>query len=290
MNRNPIAEIERARSALWSLDAGTDRDNWVKAGMAAKATGVDFDTWHDWSAGAGNYRDEAECRSVWQSIKDGAIGPGSLFHAARSAGWTDDGEAPAKRPQSHQEKRKPPEAPKPPAHDPRAVWDACAPATADQEYIARKLGLPDGLRVYHGPLTIAGVACEGSLVLPCRSLAGDLVSLQFIPTEGKKLFLPGCRLPLDGCLVVGGSIKDDGPVYFCEGIGQAWSAHQATRRPAVVAFGVSRMASRRYGSTTRPPGWCWWPTPVRSRSVQRSPRTCTAPGRKCQRAARQTSI
>ncbi len=55
MMRDAFAEIKRARSALWSLDAGTDRDTWVKTGMAAKAAGLDFDTWHDWSATAGNY-------------------------------------------------------------------------------------------------------------------------------------------------------------------------------------------------------------------------------------------
>jgi putative DNA primase/helicase len=70
---------------------------------------------------------------------------------------------------------------------------ACKPATADQEYIGRKRGLPDGLRVYRGPLTIAGQACAGSLVLPCSTLAGEVVSLQFIPTEGKKLFLTGLQ-------------------------------------------------------------------------------------------------
>ena len=30
---------ERARSALWSLDAGMERREWVRAGMAAKAAG-----------------------------------------------------------------------------------------------------------------------------------------------------------------------------------------------------------------------------------------------------------
>ena len=74
-------------------------------------------------------------RQVWQSIKEGGIGAGSLFHAARAAGWTDDGEAPASRPQSHQERPRQPEQPKAPPHDPRAVWDACEPATADQAYI-----------------------------------------------------------------------------------------------------------------------------------------------------------
>jgi hypothetical protein len=78
--------------------------------MAAKAAGLDFDTWHDWSATASNYRNEAECRSVWQSIKDGAVTAASLFGAARAAGWTDGDEPPANRQQSHQGRPKQPEA------------------------------------------------------------------------------------------------------------------------------------------------------------------------------------
>jgi len=244
MMRDAFIETERARSALMYLDPGTDRDTWVKTGMAAKAAGLDFDAFHDWSAGAGNYKNEAECRSVWQSIKNGGIGPGSLFGAARAAGWTDGEEAPAKRPQRHQEKRQQPEASSKPPSEPLAIWDACKPATAEQEYIARKLGLPDGLRTYHGTMTIAGIACAGSLVLPCSTLAGELVTLQFIPPQGKKLNLPGCEFSPwpDACLIVGGPLKPDGVVYVVEGPGQAWSAHQATRAPAVVAFGAGRMA------------------------------------------------
>lgn len=243
MMRDPIAEIERARAALGSLDAGTDRETWVKIAMATKAVGLAFDDFHNWSAGVANYKDEADCLAVWNSIKPGPVTAATLFGMARDAGWTDDGEAPTKPRRSHQEKPRQPDTPKRPLHDPNVLWDACAPATADQEYIARKLGLPDELRVYHGTLMVDGAACEGSLVLPCRTLAGDLMSLQFITTGGKKPFLPGCRLPPDGCLIIGGPIKDDGPVYVCEGVGQAWSAHQATRAPAVCCFGAGRMAS-----------------------------------------------
>ena len=57
------------RDRLWSLDAGTDRETWVKVAMSAKANGLAFEDFHEWSATAGNYRNEAECRSVWQSIK-----------------------------------------------------------------------------------------------------------------------------------------------------------------------------------------------------------------------------
>ena len=251
MMRDPIAELERARSALRSLDAGADRETWVKIGMAAKAAGLAFEDFLAWSETADNFKNETDCRSVWQSIRPGAVKAGTLFHLAREAGWTDDGEAPARPPQSLQERRKLPKASKPPLHDPRVIWDTCAPATADQEYIARKKGLPDGLRVYHGPLKIAGMACEGALVLPLRTLAGDLVDLQFVilqanvlPGKPDKVFLPDIKLSQwpDACLIVGGPLKPDSVVHIVEGVGQAWSAHQATRQPAVVAFGVSRMA------------------------------------------------
>jgi hypothetical protein len=234
-------EQERARAALWSLDPGCPRDEWVKNGMAAKAAGLDFDDFHQWSAGGGNFQGEAECRSVWRSIKtEGGVSAASLFRAARDAGWEDGTENRAKPLKSRQTEPKQSEPTKPPPYDPRTVWDACEPATAAHEYIARKLGLPDGVRVYSGSLTIAGQACDGALVLPCFTLAGDLASLQFVGDKGKP-FLPGVRLPADGCLILGGPIADK-PVYLVEGIGQAWSAHQATGCPAVVCFGWGRVA------------------------------------------------
>ncbi len=127
-------------------------------------------------------------------------------------------------------------------HDPLTLWSVCKPALFDHWYIEKKLGLPDGLRVYSNSLTIAGHACGGALVLPCYMLNGELASLQFVTTTGKP-FLPGVKLPADGCLIVGGPVRDDRPLYICEGIGQAWSAHQATTAPAVVCFGIGRMAS-----------------------------------------------
>ena len=239
MMRDNFTELERARSPLFHLDPGTDRETWVRIGMGAKAAGLPFEDFDNWSTGAGNYK-AADCRSVWSSIKAGGVTAASLFRMALAEGWTDGTEARPERTQTRQNERKQPEPTKPPPHDPCTLWDTCKPATAAYEYIARKLGLPDGLRVYSGNLTIAGQNCNGALVLPCYSLAGELVSLQFI-TGDSKLFLPGVKLPTDGCLIVGGPIADK-PIYLVEGIGQAWSAHQATGCPAVVCFGWGRVA------------------------------------------------
>jgi hypothetical protein len=112
---------------------------------------VSFDDFHDWSAGAGNYKNESECRSVWNSIKDGGVTASSLFHAAKSAGWQDDTARPRhERPQPRQKEPEQPKATKPPPHGPMTLWSACTPATAAHEYVTRKLGLHDGLREYHG--------------------------------------------------------------------------------------------------------------------------------------------
>ena len=242
MMRDQFHEIERARSALWSLDPGSDRDTWVRHAMGAKAAGLEFDDFHNWSAGAGNYQNETECRSVWNSIKPGGVTAASLFRAAIANGWKDEGIAPQRPPQSRQNERTPLQTSKPQGRDAKTLWEACRPAPADHSYIARKLGLPDGLRVYSGALEIARTPCDGMLVLPCFTLDGDMASLQFVPPQGKKLWLPGAKLPPDACLIIGGKIKPDSVCYIVEGIGQAWSAHQATRAPAVVCFGWGRVA------------------------------------------------
>jgi len=37
------SDIDRARSALWALDAGVDRHQWFRIGCAAKAAGLSFE-------------------------------------------------------------------------------------------------------------------------------------------------------------------------------------------------------------------------------------------------------
>ena len=237
-------DIERARSALWSLDPGLPRGDWVKIGMAAKDAGLDFDDFHEWSAGAGNYRNEADCKAAWASFKSGGgVTASSLFNAAFAAGWKDNKPhtiqpTPAapfkwaiKPTESTQAAPKEEAEGQPQGKDPGAIWDACKPATAAHWYVAQKAGKADGLRVHS----------SGALVLPVHTLAGELASLQFIQADGRKVFLSGVKLPADGCLIIGGAVES-GPVYLVEGIGQAWSANKATNCPAVVCFGWSRVA------------------------------------------------
>lgn len=265
---DPAHETERARSALWSLDAGCPRPEWVRLGMAAKAAGLTFEDWHDWSATAGNYRNEADCRSTWNSMKGEGIGAGTLFAAARAAGWQDEsgGSLPplkplsdsrpvnrqtedcAERARTAQEPQTPRREGKDTSAAPAALWSRCAPAPADHGYLSRKGMAPDGLRIAPAGLTIAGHDCADWLALPVWNLStGELQSVQLASPEAgpPKLSLPGCRIA-GGALAVHQDAPEGRPspeafaggvAYLAEGAATAASLYQATGRAAVACFG-----------------------------------------------------
>ena len=240
-----ISEIDRAQDALFHIDAGCSREDWVRVGMAAKASGLSFDDFHSWSATASNYSSEKECQAVWKSFNaSGGVSPATLFGIAIDQGWTDATER-VNSPRPTLSIVKP--QIKPHAHTVQAtnsnalhVWNDCIPATPAEGYIYRKKGIPDGLKVYPAsakPLVIRGQDMAGYLVVPCWS--GDkLQTLQFIPQDiGDKLNLPNASFN-DGFFTVG-KILDK--VYLCEGIGQAWAIHKATGQAAIVCFGAGRL-------------------------------------------------
>ena len=83
-------DLDRAKDALLYLDAGCSREDWIKAGMGAKAAGLSFVDFHGWSQGADNYAGEKECQAVWKSISEtGGVTPATLFKMAFDQGWTD---------------------------------------------------------------------------------------------------------------------------------------------------------------------------------------------------------
>lgn len=242
----------RARSALFSLDAGCDRNTWLRIGMAAKAAGIDEQDWLDWSATGSNFASAHDAQSVWHSIHaNGGIGAGTLFHMATSAGWRDD----------HSETRSNGArtdralhrmngicgsqlTDKGPVRDLSTTFGAYHPASANHPYIIAKRGDAAGLRVVpcDDPFEIHGHRVAGWLVVPVRDLDGALMTLQYLPPPGtgKKLNAPGGKFGA-GLFVVG-DIVAAGRVYVCEGIGQAWSCSRADREAAaVVAFGASRL-------------------------------------------------
>lgn len=230
-----IADLDRATDALFTIPPDLPRHEWVKAGMAAQAAGLTFDTFNEWSAGASNY-DARAAADTWRSFKPGkGIGAGTLFGMA-----ADHGYRAAKTPQ---EPRKAKIQHNPKGNPAAPVWGRCKPVTG-HSYIEAKQGFADGLRVVPDgdPLTIAGHSVAGWLAVPAHGPGGDLQSLQFIPPpgQGKKLNMPGASMA--GASFTVGTLAPSGLVYVVEGIGQAWACWKATGHPAIVAFGWGNVA------------------------------------------------
>lgn len=227
----PLSDVQRARDALWKLDPSGSRSEWVRIGMAAKAAGVDFKDFNDWSAPAGNYGGKTETEATWRSLKlGGGVNAGTLFHLARSASASDyPTGSPAKRRTAHGA----------PISD---WWNDASPAPADHPYIVRKHGSPAGLRVLRQSMKGWGkypdADLDGWLLLPVKTPDGSLTSIQFIAPDGRKLNAWGC--PMAGTFTVGAPIAGK-PAYVVEGIGHAWSLNAVTGDAAVVAFGASNV-------------------------------------------------
>ncbi|MEM5316091.1 AAA family ATPase [Paraburkholderia sp. JHI869] len=249
---NGADDYGRARSALQALDAGCDRETWVRVGMAAKAAGVSEDDFLEWSASAPNYGGERPTRSVWRSIKSGGIGAGTLFKLADDAGWCDpykgNGyDAPPRPPAANGAARPASKPTKPdrPRVDAQALWDSYAHAPEAHGYISAKCGVGEGLRVVpdESTQTISGLRIAGWLAVPYWGIAdGRLRTLQYVPppeADAPKLNLP--RAAFDDAAFVTGAVAPDGRLYACEGIATAWACVRADPQAAgVVTAGVGR--------------------------------------------------
>lgn len=230
---------DRASDALFSIPPDLPRDSWVKTGMAFHAAGGDFAVFDSWSSPAGNYNAQA-CRATWRSFKaaPGGVGAATLFGMARDHGWQDGNATPRQAPAKPATKPVEPPRKPTPGNSASELFGRFEPATNEHGYIAAKqaAGVPlDSLRVVpmDSPLRISGQSMAGYLVVPAHAPDGTLQSLQFIPPAGgKKLNLPGASM-------AGASftIGTDGPVYLCEGAGQAWAIWQASGHRAVCCFG-----------------------------------------------------
>lgn len=244
-----MSDVSRALSALRAIDASAPRETWVRAGMAAKAAGLTLDNFTAWSARGANYTGPKDCASAWRSFKTGGVGEATLYRMAFDAGWEDPATSAFQDGRSDTQSRRtlpqPTQTVPKPTIDVPGLWLRFEPASADHGYILAKHGRPDGLRVVPADdhLSIAGQSVAGWLVVPARSLSGDVRTLQFIPPPGvgKKLNLPGATFD-DGLFVVG-SLAESERVYVVEGIGQAWACHAATEAAAVVCFGAGRMSA-----------------------------------------------
>ena len=239
---------ELIRAALAHIPATCDRETWARVAMAIKSefpdsTGRDLFT--DWSATADNFDTKATA-ATWRSVKaGGGVTVGTLLHLAKEHGFTlpKSDQAPAApspealaqrerdRAEARQREQARTEADHARAADEAAALWAQASDQGESAYLTRK-----GVQAYALRFTD-----DGRVLVPLRDERGELRNVQTIHASGEKRFLPGG--PKSGLWHWCGTPEGAPVLALCEGYATAASVHQATGRPAAVAFDAGNLAN-----------------------------------------------
>lgn len=110
-----------------------------------------------------------------------------------------------------------------------AIWSQASAASADHPYLKRKGVQPHGARI----------TGDGRLMLPLFGQDGTLCSLQYIDTDGGKLYHPGSEA--GGKFWMVGTMDEPGTLYVAEGFSTAATIHETTGRPCVVSYSASSL-------------------------------------------------
>lgn len=270
-NYKDLTEQEIAE-ALSYIDAGCDRETWVRMAMAVKSELGDggFTVWNDWSRQSDKYNSK-DARDTWKSVKrHGGIGIGTLIGEAQQFGFSlnDNERTPisaeeiqARKQRREEEERKEQqlraERMAQAAAQANTIWESATELEGDEHpYLKRKLVKSFGLRI--GRFRNQ----DGALLVPIRNIDGQITSLQAIfqnenPQLGRdRDYLPGGQKR--GCFhVIGNKPTGANPVIvICEGYSTGASIHMATGYCVVVAFDagnvptVAKMMRQQFGRAT----------------------------------------
>lgn len=110
----------------------------------------------------------------------------------------------------------------------REVWEAAHAAPEDHPYLVRKDVDPHGIRVH-----------EGLLVVPVRSIDGQLRSLQTIAADGTKRFMRGGEVA--GGMYLLRDINNANTIIVCEGFATGATIADAADFAVVVAFNAGNL-------------------------------------------------
>lgn len=270
-NYKDLTEQEIAE-ALSYIDAGCDRETWVRMAMAVKSELGDggFTVWNDWSRQSDKYNSK-DARDTWKSVKrHGGIGIGTLIGEAQLFGFSlnDNERTPisaeeiqARKQRREEEERKEQqlraERMAQAAAQANTIWESATELDGDEHpYLKRKLVKSFGLRI--GRFRNQ----DGALLVPIRNIDGQITSLQAIfqnenPQLGRdRDYLPGGQKR--GCFhVIGNKPTGANPVIvICEGYSTGASIHIATGYCVVVAFDagnvptVAKLMRQQFGRAT----------------------------------------
>lgn len=259
MSYDTINDADRINSALTYVDA-TDRDVWLRMGMAVKSELGDqgFDAWDAWGQSADNYN-STDSKTVWRSIRpDGKVGIGSLFHEAKQHGWQDDGRRHtgtaaeiAERQRAAAERaaadaaeieRERAET----ATKAAAILKAATAATGENPYLLRKQVSPTAtLREIDVGAVAAtlgytpkssGEPLEGRLLAVPVKQGDALSTVELIDGKGRKTALSGRGSKAGGWWATRRPADDTDVLLIGEGVATTLSASEATGHVGIAAL------------------------------------------------------
>ncbi|MDP2030763.1 MAG: DUF3987 domain-containing protein [Thiobacillus sp.] len=256
----------RIREALQFIPA-SDRDTWVKMGMAIKSEVGDagFDLWEGWSLQADSFNAK-DARDVWKSIRiNGKVTAGTLFHEAKSNGWRDDGTYQKPTPEELAERKRieqyahareeartaleRAEAAKKAA----AIWKAATEAKPDHPYLARKRVSPvatlreiDAVAVAailgYAPKS-SGEPLAGRLLVAPVKVGDGLSTLELIDPDGRKSAIYG-GAKAGGYWAAQQLPEGDGlTLLIGEGVATVLTAKESSGHPAIAALSAGNLAA-----------------------------------------------
>ncbi|WP_298941217.1 toprim domain-containing protein [uncultured Psychromonas sp.] len=107
------------------------------------------------------------------------------------------------------------------------LWESAIPVLESKHpYLLSKQISPYGIR-----------SLNESLLIPLQNTQNQLVNIQFIMPDGRKVFKTGGRVK--GCFNVIGELKGD--VFICEGYATGSTIHQATGKSVIVALNAGNL-------------------------------------------------
>ncbi|GAB3319273.1 toprim domain-containing protein [Haliea atlantica] len=122
------------------------------------------------------------------------------------------------------------------------LWSDAKPATTDHPYLTRKR-IPALCLRQHGDC----------LLVPLRTVAGELVNVQRIHPDGTKRFLKGGRITGTFALF-GRELPEEGELYIAEGWATAATIATTLRRPVVAAMNAGNLAAAAQAIRAARPG------------------------------------
>lgn len=115
------------------------------------------------------------------------------------------------------------------ANSVQLIWENAGLASDDHPYLKRK-----GIKA-HG----AKVTGDGRLMVPLFNESNTLSTLQYISSEGDKLYHPGGQTKGNFWMI--GTSEEKQRIYIAEGFATAATVFEATSSPCIVAYSASNL-------------------------------------------------